>query len=451
MVFKRKLYDKMLEWKYESNGKTALMIDGARRVGKSTIAEEFASNEYDRYLLIDFGTANKDVQSVFTDDIGDIDTFFRNLFLFTGCDMLPIRKSVIILDEIQLFPPARQAIKYLVKDGRYDYIETGSLISIKRRSKEILIPSEEYKVKMFPMDFEEFLWANGDFVTANAIREAFAMKKPMGDRAHRAIIKTFRTYLAVGGMPQAVDLFVQGGTYKQIDIIKRSILDLYEEDLKKNDNDNRINASAIFRTIPQQLSNKNAMFRLSLVGKNAKFANYIKSVRFIEESMIGNYARNVTNPEITLELFAEDNNFKLFMGDTGLLVTQILKTSAEAEDELYRKIIAGTLGANLGSIFENMAAQMLRANGHDLYFHEYRFRPIGNAVEQKYEIDFLLVRNNHICPVEVKSSSYTSHSSFDMFIRKYNIKIDERFIIYTKDLKVDGNIVFLPIYMAMCL
>ncbi|MBQ0051901.1 MAG: ATP-binding protein [Treponema sp.] len=447
--FKRKFYEEMLDWKNTSNGSSALMIDGARRIGKSTLAETFAQNEYDDYLIIDFAIASKEVKDNF-ENIGKLDVFFRNLFLFTGKELKPGR-CVIIFDEVQKFPLARQSIKYLVKDGRYDYIETGSLISIKKKSQEILIPSEEDKRKMYPMDFEEFLWATGDKVTSSFIKECFEKRQPVGEQLHRKFMNTFRTYFAVGGMPQAICAFVEGKTYKQIDSIKRNILALYEEDLKKYDEDNTEKASAIFKSIPEQLSNHNCKFIFSEINKNARYKNYVQAVRCIDESMIGNYCRNVTNPELTLDLFAESGNFKLFMGDTGLLITQILKGSGETADDLYKKIVLGKLSTNLGMIFENMVAQMLRAKGYELFFHEYNYKPDGNEKEQKYEIDFLIVKDNHICPIEVKSSAYKKHESFDYFVKKYQSKKHERFIIYTKDLEIEDDITYLPIYMTMFL
>ena len=451
MMFKRKFYDLMLEWKANSNGKSAMMIDGARRVGKSTIAEEFAKNEYRDYLIIDFAIANEDVKALFRDDVGDMNTFFRNLFVLLGRKKMPERQSLIILDEVQKYPLARQAIKYLVKDGRYDYVETGSLISIRKKSKEILIPSEEEKHKMFPMDFEEFLWACGDDSSIDLIRDAFDNRRALGDRIHRAMLKKFRSYLAVGGMPQAVEAFVQGETFDKIDRIKRNILDLYEEDLRKNDEENTIHSSLIFNAIPQQLSNNNALFRLSKMSKNARYTNYIKSIQMIDESMIGNYCRNISNPEITLELYAQNERFKLFLGDTGLLVTQILRSSAQTDENLYRKILYGKLGSNFGMIYENMVAQMLRANGYSLFFHQFSFLRPGNKIESRFDIDFLIVRNGHVCPIEVKSSDYRTHTSLDVFKQKYQTRLVERYVIYTKDLKIDDGVFYLPIYMTVCL
>lgn len=447
--FKRKFYDEMLEWKNSSGKTSALMIDGARRIGKSTIAEVFAKNEYDDYLIIDFAIASEEIKENFN-NIGNMNVFFRNLFLFSGKE-LKTENSVIIFDEVQMFPKAREAIKYLIKDGRYSYIETGSLISIKKKSQAILIPSEEDKRQMFPMDFEEFLWAIGDTVTAPYIRECFDKRVPVGDKVHRTIMQTFRTYFAVGGMPQAVSAFVEGKSYRQIDALKRNILSLYEEDLKKYDEKNKEKTSIIFKSIPEQLSNRNSKFKFSTAAEKARYREYAYSVKCIDESMMGNYCRNITNPEITMDLFAESDNFKLFMGDTGLLVSQILKTSKSIENDLYVKIITGHLGTNLGMIFENMVAQMLRARGYDLFFHEYYYTPEGRKTEQKYEVDFLIVRNRKLCPIEVKSSNYKCHESFDNFMKKYKFKKNERFIIYTKDLSKDDDITLIPIYMTMCL
>ena len=325
---------------------------------------------------------------------------------------------MIIFDEVQLFPQARQAIKYLVADGRYEYIETGSLISIRKNVKDILIPSEEYRIKMYPMDFEEYLWAINDEVTIPTIRESFEKRKPLGDAIHRRIMKSFRTYMVVGGMPQAVDAYVSGKSY---------------------------------RTIPEQLENKNSHFKLSMVDKNARYQNYMDAVSFISEAMIGNECINVTKPEVALELFADRSNFKLYMGDTGLLVTQIMKNRDSTDEDLYKALIIDNLGINQGMIVENIVAQMLRAAGHELYFHEYLYVPEGTTREKKYEIDFMIVKKKKICPIEVKSSNYMSHKSFDYLLQKYQLKCENRFIIYTKDLKYQDGIMYIPIYMTMLL
>lgn len=446
MSFKRKIYDKLLKWKNESNGKSAILVEGARRVGKSTIVEEFARNEYDDYILLDFAKETKDIKQNFEENISDLTAFFRNLFIIKGKD-LPERKAVIIFDEVQLFPLARQAIKYLVADGRYDYIETGSLISIKKNVKDILIPSEEEKIKMYPMDFEEFLWAQGNTVTMSAIKDAFQQRKPLGDAVHRKIMKQFREYIAVGGMPQAVSEFVNGGSFAAIDRVKQGILALYEEDLHKYDEEEKERASLVFKTIPNQLSNHDMHFTFSEVNVNARYMNYVKSVEFISDAMIGNLCANVSMPDVLMELYADRSNFKLYMGDTGLLVSQMIREGNET-GEIYRALVFDKLGSNLGMVFENVVAQMFRTNGNDLFFHEYMYTPEDSEKEKKYEIDFLLVKKKKVCPVEVKSSGYSSHKSFDYFIKKYPIKIEDRYIIYTKDFKFEDGITYIPVYMA---
>ncbi len=448
MVFKRKVYDKLLEWKELSAGESAVMLEGARRIGKSTIVEEFAKQEYDDYMILDFAKENTDIRNNFIENIDDLDTFFRNLFLLKK-KSLKGKRCVIIFDEVQMFPIARQAIKYLVADRRYDYMETGSLISIKKNVNGILIPSEEYQIKMYPMDFEEYLWAIEDMVTYDAIKEAFERRKPLGDAVHRKVMKTFRTYMAVGGMPQAVDAYVRGKTFAQIDFVKRNILRLYEEDLAKYDDENREKASVIYKTIPEQLENKNSHFKFSLVDKNARYQNYVDAVSFISKSMIGNECINVTKPEVTLEIFSDRSNFKLYMGDTGLLVSQIMMYQDESDNDLYKALIFNDLGINQGMILENMVAQMLRASGHELYFHEYLYQPETSEREKKYEIDFITVKKKKICPIEVKSSNYKSHKSFDYLIKKYQLKMQDRYIIYTKDLKYEDGIMYIPVYMTM--
>lgn len=450
MIFKRKVYDKLKQWKSISCGKSAVLIEGARRIGKSTIVEEFAKNEYDDYMILDFAKEGRDIRNNFAENMDNLDVFFRNLFLLKGRSLKGAR-CVIIFDEVQLFPLARQAIKYLVADGRYDYMETGSLISIRKNVRDILIPSEEYRVRMFPMDFEEYLWALGDDITADVIRDAFTTRKPLGDAIHRKIMNVFRTYMAIGGMPQAVEAYVSGMTYEQIDFIKRNILDLYEEDLKKYDDENNEKASVIFKTIPEQLENKNSHFRFSLIEKNARYRSYVEAVSFLSESMIGNECINVTQPEISLESYADRSNFKLYLGDTGLLVTQMMRNSDETGTDLYKSLIFDRLGINQGMIMENMVAQMLRALGHELYFHEYMYQPRDSVSEKKYEIDFITVKKRKICPIEVKSSGYTSHKSFDYLIEKYQLKMEDRYIIYTKDLKFENGIMYIPLYMTMCI
>ena len=450
MSFKRKIYSELLEWKENACGSSAFLIEGARRIGKSTIAEEFARNEYQSYMLLDFAKEGKEVKALFEDEVSDLDELFRNLFLIKSRS-LPVKKSVIIFDEVQLCPKARQAIKYLVADGRYDYIETGSLISIRKNVKDILIPSEEDRHEMYPMDFEEFLWATGDQVTVPAIRENYGKKKPFDTQIHRKIMQKFRTYIAVGGMPQAVAAYVDGKTYTQIDYVKRRILSLYEEDLKKYDDEEREKASIIFKTIPEQLQNHNSHFKFSLLDKNARYKNYVDAVGFVSESMIGNECINVTKPEVTLEAYADRSNFKLYMGDTGLLVTRMMQSEKDTGVDLYKALILDNLSVDQGMIMENAVAQILRANGHKLYFHEYMYQAKDSAHEKKYEIDFVIVKKKKICPIEVKSAGYKTHKSFDCLKEKYQMKMEERYIIYSKDYRVEDDVTYLPFYMAICL
>lgn len=449
-MLKRKAYGQLAEWKRLSRGKTAALIEGARRVGKSVVAEAFARAEYADYLLIDFSKEGEDIRRIFREDIGNLDEFFRNLFLLKG-KILPKGESVIIFDEVQLFPLARQAIKALVADGRYHYIETGSLISIRQNTKDILLPSEEHRIAMHPMDFEEFLWAMGNTVTADVIRESFEKKTPLGSVAHRKIMVDFRKYLAVGGMPQAVAAFVEGETFEEIDFVKRTILSLYEEDLHKYDNEENGRVSAIFKSVPSQLGNRNMHFKYALVGEGLRYSRLAESLGFLNESMIVNACVNVTAPEVFMGLYEEQDNFKMFMGDTGLLVTSIAENSSETDGSLYRALIFDKLGANLGVIVENMVAQMLVARGHSLHFHEFEYRPEGSVRSKKYEIDFLLVRGKRLCPVEVKSSGYKAHKSLDYFFEKYDVKSNERYVLHPKDVSRDGHTVYLPLYMALCL
>jgi uncharacterized protein len=448
-MFKRKIYDELLKWKQESDGTSALLIEGARRIGKSTVAEAFARNEYKQYLLIDFSLAEQALKDNF-ENLSHMDTFFRELFILTGRS-LPVRESIIIFDEVQLFPKARQAIKHLVKDGRYDYLETGSLISIKKNVQDILIPSEEESIKMYPMDFEEFLWATGNDFYAEIIREAYVEKKPLGQSAHQKMMKLFRNYMAVGGMPRAVDAFVSGKDFTAIDREKRNILKLYMNDLEKYDEAEGERAGAVFKSIPEQLSHHNSMFKLATVDEDARTRNYGNSIDFLDKSMMVNNCVNVTKPEVALDLYVDRSNFKMFMGDTGLLVTHILQSGKETADKLYRALILNDVEINQGMIFENMVAQMLRAQGYGLYYHEYSYKADGNSSEKKYEVDFLIVKGKRLVPIEVKSSAYKTHKSFDYFKEKYQLKINEQYIIYTKDLAVEGNITYMPIYMTMCL
>jgi uncharacterized protein len=455
-VFRRKIYESLRAWKEESSGRTAILVEGARRVGKSTTVEEFCRNEYADYLLVDFSKEGQDVRANFTENIGHLDTFFRNLFLIKGKSLPVDRRCAIVFDEVQLFPQARQAVKALVADGRYDYIETGSLISIRKNVDGILIPSEERRVQMHPMDFEEFCWACGDGVAVRAAAEAFRARRPLGQIAHRAIMKRFREYMAVGGMPQAVCAFAEGKTFHEVDAVKRAILELYEADLAKYDAGGHGKAAAAYRSIPRQLEGKR--FKLSAVDSSWRMGSARDSLDFLEQAMVVNLCRGVDLPDVSLELYANDS-FKMYSSDTGLFVTQILKAGSQTEDALYKALVLDKLGVNLGLVMENLVAQMLVAGGHRLYFHEFSHTPKkeaeskgAGAREKRYEIDFLTVRGKRVCPIEVKSSGYKTHKSLDCLSEKYSgLKMDEEVVLHTKDVSREGRVAYLPLYMAMFL
>lgn len=441
MVFKRKIYNQLLEWKNKWNGRRALLIEGARRIGKSTIAEEFAKNEYQSYIMIDFQKEREKASLLFKNGISDLDAFFRELSLSFGVRLYE-RNSLIIFDEVQFFPKARESIKQLVQDGRYDYLETGSLISLQRNVKDILIPSEERSIEMYPMDFEEFLWAKGDDVTIPLLKEQFMRMKPVG-AAHNKILRDFRLYMAVGGMPQAVEELLKSNDFSMVDEVKRDILHLYKEDLRKIDDIEGLKTSVILDALPSELSSHNRLFKSSALGKNKRITREINSFETLNGTMIVNTAYGCTDPGISMALNKNMKKRKIYMGDTGLLVTEIFMNSNDPiNNSIYTQLIMKKLGINLGMITENVIAQMLRANGYQLYFHTF-----GH-----YEVDFILARGKKISPVEVKSSSYKSHKSLDEFREKYSDKIDNTsYIIYGKDLKKEGNIVYLPFYMTMFL
>lgn len=447
MMLKRKIYAALVAWKNRSNGKTALLIDGARRVGKSYIAKEFAQNEYESHIIIDFGNAPKDVLDLFESDSADLDLFFAKLVLFYGTP-LTNRKSLIVFDEVQQFPRARQLIKYLVADGRYDYLETGSLIRLKKNVQNIIIPSEEDHIEMFPMDFEEFLWAMGDEVTIPFLRQAFEAKKPLGDAVHRKIMNSFRQYLLVGGMPQSVLAYQNGKDFGASDEAKRSILRLYREDVSKFAAGYEDKVYAVFDEIPGQLSKKEKKYKLSAIDKNARFRSYEDSFIWLNEAMVVNTCFNATDPDVGLALSADHATQKCYMADTGLLVTHTFMDGAYTDNELYRAILFDKLDINEGMIMENIVAQMLRFNGHRLYFYS---RCDNDHRENHMEIDFLIAEGKKIAPIEVKSGNYRSHSSLDKFRKKFSDKIGNSYILYTKDMLKKDGILHLPIYMAMFL
>lgn len=441
ICFKRKLYAAMLKWKQERNGATALLIQGARRVGKSTIAEEFARNEYTSYILIDFSKVSKAVADLF-DDVSDLNYLFLRLqFIFNV--QLHERSSVIVFDEVQLQPKARQAIKHLVKDRRYDYIETGSLISVRSKSRDILIPSEETKINLYPMDFEEFRWALGDDATILLLRAAFEKKMSLGDAVHRKLMRDFRLYMLVGGMPQAVVAYIETNNFTEVDTVKRDIIALYEEDFGKIDSSGR--AKALYDAIPAQLSRNASRYKVSTAIPDDKKDRIMSVIAEVEDSMTVNIAYHVDDPNIGLALTRNEDYFKMYASDTGLFVTLAFKDKDITENVIYEKLLNDKLSANLGYVYENMIAQMLRASGKDLYYHT-----IPYAEGKKYyEVDFLISDRHKIAPIEVKSSGYKSHKSLDEFSAKYSERIMNRYVIYTKDYKRENGVEYLPVYMTM--
>ena len=438
-MFQRKIYSKMLEWKKESEGKTALLIEGARRIGKSTVAEYFAQNEYKSYILIDFSKASKEVRELF-EDVSDLDYIFLRLQLIYKVD-LHKRESVIIFDEVQLCPMARQAIKHLVADGRYDYIETGSLISIQKNIKNILIPSEERKVSMFPMDFEEFLCALGDTSTSKILETVLEKKKALGDAAHRRLMRDFRLYMLVGGMPQAVATYIDTNNFRKVDEMKRDILKLYEEDFRKIDPTGRI--SMLFEGIPSQLNTNASRYQVSSVLSGERADTILEMIAEMVDSRTVQIAYHANDPNVGLANAKDLRRFKLFLTDTGLLTTLIFKDKEFTENIIYEKLLSDKLGVNLGYVYENAVAQILATNGHALYYYTF----LNEKTKHNYEIDFLLSKKNKICPIEVKSSGYSTHKSLDVFSEKYSDRILDKYMVYTKDLKKENDILMLPIYM----
>ena len=443
MIFKRKIYDELLQWKQTDEGRTAVLIQGARRVGKSTIAEEFATNEYDTHILVDFAACSSEIRDLFN-DVSDLNRIFMRLQLEYGIE-LKERKSVIIFDEVQLAPKARQAIKYLVKDGRYDYIETGSLISIRKNVKDILIPSEEIKLHMYPMDYEEFKWALGDTATINLLQGCFHNRTSLGDATNRKLMRDFRLYMLIGGMPQAVASYLDTNNLEKVDSVKRSIITLYEDDFNKIDSTG--NASKMFHQIPAQLtSNANRYLAWSATDgkRNSELAEIISEIK---ESMVVNMAYHANDPGAGMALHQAPDKYKMFAGDTGLFVTLAFWDKRFTDNTIYHKLLSDKLSADLGYVYENVIAQMLKAAGHELYYYTF---PTGSG-KHNYEVDFLIVEGDKVSPIEVKSSGYKAHASLDAFCRKFSARIKNKYLIYTKDMRKEEDMLYLPVYMTMFL
>lgn len=446
---KRKLYDLLVKWKREEAGRTAILIDGARRVGKSYLAEEFAKSEYKSYILIDFNRTPKEITNLFTDYLNDLDTFFLYLSSFYNVKLYE-RETLIIFDEVQLFPRARAAIKYLVADGRYDYLETGSLMTIKKNVRDIVIPSEERHIKMFPLDFEEFLWALGNETLMDFNRLCFKERKPLGQALHRKAMDYFRQYLIVGGMPQAVEAYITTRDFDRADRIKRDILELYRADIIKHAEGYEMKVAQIFDDIPAQLQKHEKKFRLASLKKEARFRDYEDALFWLSDAMIANICYNSTAPNIGLKLNMDRMTLKCYMADTGLLISHAFDENGIVSEELYRKLLFDKLELNKGMLVENIVAQMLAASGHKLYFYSASSR---EDAASRMEIDFLIAKSkissrHNISPIEVKSGKNYTLTSLQKFRTKYAEQVHISYVLHSGDLKEENGILFLPLYMT---
>ncbi len=452
-MFKRKIYEKLLAWKSESKGKSALLIEGARRVGKSTIVEEFARREYETYLIIDFTRVSASFKQTFLDTRSDMDSFFLYLAAEFGARFVE-HKTLIVFDEVQAFPPAREFIKHLVADGRYDYIETGSLVSIKSNVKDILIPSEEEAIKMQPLDFEEFLWAMGENALATMIRRSFDEMKSLPDSLHRKADRLWREYMLVGGMPQSVDAYVGTRDMMSSDKAKRLILNLYRNDVEKHGGTAAKRIKAVFDAIPGQLSRHEKKLVYANIDKDSRARDYVTALAWMKEAATVNLCTLCTDPSVGLGLSENDEAVKCYMADTGLLASMALASPDSALSGIYRQVLMGDVEVNEGMLMENAVAQQLRANGHPLFFYS----KYSEVKEERMEIDFLIVRpypdaamKPRVCPIEVKSGKRYSPVSLNKFKAKFKKRVGTEYVLHTKPLKVEGDRVFLPLYMTICL
>jgi predicted AAA+ superfamily ATPase len=441
-VFKRKIYQKLLNWKQAKQGRTAILVEGARRVGKSTIVEEFAKNEYESYILIDFNEADQTILDLWN-NLMDLDRIFLELQQHYQVT-LHTRKSAIIFDEVQNCPRARQAIKYLVKDGRYDYIETGSLISIKKNTQNITIPSEENRIQMLPMDYEEFRWALGDTATFPLLKQQYDSLISIGDGVTRKQMRELRLYMLVGGMPQAVNTYLDTNNLSLVDVTKREIIQLYLDDFQKIDSTG--NAERLFKNIPAQLSNNESRYQpFSVIGRQTE-SKMNELLQDLEQSKTTLFSYHCTDPNVGMSLNKDTSRYKMFVADTGLFVTLCFWDKDYIENVIYDKLLSDKLQANLGYVYENLVAQMLTAAGNELFYYTF-----PQDEKHNYEIDFMLSRGNKVCPIEVKSSGYKSHASLDAFCDKYSARVGNRYLVYTKDLRKDGETLLVPVYMTSLL
>ena len=445
---RRKIYNDLLRWKQEEQGRCALLIDGARRVGKSYIVREFAAGEYRSALIIDFSIARAEVKQLFSNYAGDIDMLFMNLMSIYNVTLYH-RESLVVFDEVQECPPARQAIKHLVADGRYDYIETGSLVSIKRNVKNIIIPSEERHITLYPMDFEEFLWAVGNETMMDAIRMNYGRKHPMGP-LHRKAMELLRQYMIVGGMPQAVLAFVENKSFERTDRMKRDILALYKADIAKYATGQETHVSGIFDQIPSQLQRHERRFKLSSVSKGGRMRDFQNSFFWLSEAMTVNIAYNTTEPNVGLGMNVERSSLKCYMADTGLLLSMAFDENTIVSEELYRKLLLDKLEVNAGMLLENLVAQMLRAAGHKLYFYSNNSR---EEASDRMEVDFLISKSaitsqHNISPIEVKSGRRYAITSLNKMIDKYSNYLSTSYVIHTANYAEKDAITYLPVYMV---
>jgi predicted AAA+ superfamily ATPase len=446
---KRKVYKQLQEWKKISGGTSAIMVEGARRIGKSYIVEEFARNEYDDYLLINFRLAPKEVKEWFDLYLEDLDKLLLNLQLHYNKRLKP-RRSVVIFDEVQDCPRAREAIKFLVADGRFDYIETGSLISIKKNVKDIVIPSEEETLEMYPMDFEEFMWAMGNETLMPFVEDCFERRVPLGQALHRKAMDLFRLYMVIGGMPQAVLKYNETKDFRKVEAVKRQILTLYRNDIHKYADNAETKVTAIFDEIPGQLQKHEKKFRLSAISSSARMRDYDDAFFWLNDARIVNCCYNTTEPSLGLRLNESRTTLKCYMADTGLLISHAFNDKGTVPVEVYQKLILGKLDINEGMLMENVVAQMLAAAGHKLFFYS---KSSNEDAEERMEIDFLVrkskITNRHdISPIEVKSGKRFSLISLEKCIKKYAEYLSTAFVLYDGDLKVENDIVYLPLYMT---
>ena len=438
-IFKRKIYDEMLVWKSESAGESALLIEGPRRVGKSTIVRSFAQKEYRSHIIIDFAKASREEKRLFN-DISDLDYFFTRLKLLKGVSLYE-RESVIIFDEVQQYPIARQAIKYLVEDGRYDYIETGSLISIHKNVENIVIPSEEEAISMYPMDYEEFRWALGDTETIPLLKEMLGKKKALGDDVNRKLLRDYRLYMLVGGMPQAVSKYIETLDLMKVDKVKRSILRIYKQDFHKLDKTDK--AKAIFKAIPSELNKNSTRYQMTTVLGKVSGDSVRGIVEMIEDSKTVNIAYHSNDPNVGMELTSDKSSYKMYICDTGLFVTLAFWDKKFTDNVIYQKLLNDKLDANLGYVYENAVAQALVSSGNKLFYYTWL-----DENKHIFEVDFLLSRGTKLWPLEVKSAGYNTHKSLDLFCKKYSSRINNRYLVYTKDLRKDGEVTMIPVYMV---